>query len=697
MKRALRSALAVICILVISVCLILILNRLAGGARVDLTAERLYTLSEGTRNILAKLNQPVRLKLYYSRAAAMKGPEEIRFYNTYYLYVRDLLEEYVKLSNGRLSLTVIDPRRFTEDEDEAIAHGVKQFPISEDENFFFGLVAQTELGKEKVIPFFEPQRQEFIEYDISKLIASVTQREKRKVGVLSPLEVMGTGMSPYMMQMLRMQGREPSGPWTIISHLQDRYEVTSVDKDAETIPADIDFLMVVHPKDLPEKTLFAVDQFVMRGGKLVVFVDPHCLADRPMQPMMYGPTEQRTSSDLNALLRKWGVEMEPDKIVTDRALAIRTMLGRNQRPELLLTYLNLDDNCMNRKEVITADLHSVRMLFAGVLKPLSVDGVSVTPLMTTTREAGTWTPSSPFDLMMPNPQTIRERSQDSPEPIILACRITGRLHTNFPEGPPGKKEEATSSEKKGESGEGHEAKEIDRQDPPDSGPESAKAESATSGGEAGEAEKPASGSEGEGAKPAAKVIAESPPDATVVVVADVDVITDLLAYQDTFFGMAQVGDNASLLFNCLDFLSGTADLIRIRSRGQISRPFKVVDEIELEAEKATADKEAAVNEKIKEYEEKLRKLGAEADEKNIRLVASAALAERKKLQEELRKLRKEKRELLASKRSRIERLKVRLQTHAMIWAPSGVLAIAIVLALVRYIRARRYLARRIEG
>jgi len=697
MKRALRSALAVVCILVISVCLALIINRLAGGARLDLTEDKLYTLSAGTRSILAKLNQPVRLKLYYSRAAAMKGPEEIRFYNSYYVYVRDLLEEYVKLSNGRLRLTVIDPRRFTDEEDEAIAHGVKQFPISEDENFFFGLVAQTELGKEKVIPFFEPNRQEFVEYDISKLIASVTQREKRKVGVLSPLPVMGTGMSPYMLQMLRMQGRQPSGPWTIITHLQDRYEVTTVEKDADEIPEDIDFLMVVHPKELPEKTLFAIDQFVMRGGKLIVFVDPHCLSDRPVQPQMYAPTEQRTSSDLNALLEKWGVEMVKDKIVTDPALAIRTMLNRNQRPELLLTYLNLNEECMNMDEVITADLHSVRLLFAGVLKPLEVEGVTVTPLMTTTREAGTWTPSSPFELMMPNAETVREHVESSPEPIVVACRITGKLQTNFPDGPPGEKKEKGSSsgeseeEKKEASGEKEESNSAGDKEAGKGNSESAPPAKPSPEGDAAEpaaeAEKPKE----------AEVIAESPDDATVIVVADVDVISDLLAYQETFFGMAQVGDNASLVFNSLDFLSGSGDLIHIRSRGQISRPFKVVDRIEVEAEKATADKEAAINEKIKEYEEKLRKLGAQVDEKNVRLVASAALAERKKLQGELRKLRKEKRQLLAAKRSRIERLKVRLQTHAMVWAPVMVLAVAVVLALGRYIKARRYAARRMEG
>ena len=204
--KTLRAALAVLCIAVVTLSAVLIIQKVAGRVRVDLTQSRLYTLSQGTRDVLARLNQPVHLKLYYARTAAMKGSEEIRYYNNYYLYVRDLLQEYASRSGGMLTLSIIDPRPFSDEEDEAIREGVQRYPLSEDEGFFFGLSADTELGKQKAIPVFRPDRQQFVEYDISRLISTVTQREKKKIGVLSSLPVMGAEMSPYLMQMMQMQG-----------------------------------------------------------------------------------------------------------------------------------------------------------------------------------------------------------------------------------------------------------------------------------------------------------------------------------------------------------------------------------------------------------------------------------------------------------------------------------------------------------
>ena len=226
----LRMALGVACIVVIALCVAMIVEKLIGRARADLTEHRMYTLSEGTRNIIGKLNQPVTLKLYYSRVAARKGPEFLREYNNYYLYVRDLLEEYADLSNGNLKLEVVDPRPFTDEEEEAIhEHELKHYRISEDEKFFFGLVARNELGKKKVIPMFQRERQELVEYDISKLINSVTRTKKRRLGILSTLPVMGIKMTPAVMRMLQMQRQMPPPPWIIAEHLREGYEVERVE------------------------------------------------------------------------------------------------------------------------------------------------------------------------------------------------------------------------------------------------------------------------------------------------------------------------------------------------------------------------------------------------------------------------------------------------------------------------------------
>ena len=380
MINTLRTALAVVCILVITACAVLILRKTVARTRADLTQHKLYTLSQGTRNILAKLNQPVKLKFYYSRIAALKGPEQIRPFIDYALYVQDLLQEYVSLAHGELTLEIIDPRRFSDEEEDAIARGVEAVPLSKDENFFFGLVAQTELGKQNTIPFFDRARQEFLEYDLSKLIAGVTRRDKKKIGLLSSLEVMGSDMSPYMMQMMRMQGREPKKPWSLVQALREEFEVEALKPDADSIPGDIDFLMIVHPKNLPQAILFAIDQFVMGGGKLIVFVDPHCLSDEPPRDPRnpYAAMGQKKSSDLNVLLKTWGVEMDPDLIAADRALAVTTAFRRGQRPAPVLIFLELAEQSVNADEVITAKLHNLKMLFAGVLKPVPDSGASIT-------------------------------------------------------------------------------------------------------------------------------------------------------------------------------------------------------------------------------------------------------------------------------------------------------------------------------
>jgi len=669
MNSNLRLALAAVCIVVLTLCSAMLANKLFGRARIDLTEHKIYTLSDGTRNILGKLNQPLKASLYYSRVAAMKGPEQIRFYNDYFLYVRDLLDEYAGLSGGKLKLNVIDPRPFSDEEEEAVRYGIKRIPLSDDESFCFGLVLRTELGNHKVIEFFDPTRQEFVEYDISKLVLDITRREKRKIGVISPLPVTGDDLSPYMMQMMQMQGRRPQQPWNIITHLKDQYDVENLGVEIDAVPDDVDFLMAIHPKDLKEKTLFAIDQYVMRGGKLLAFVDPHCLSDEPPEDPQnpYGRFEYSASSDLDTLLRGWGVEVDPQQIVSDRRLAVKAQL--RDRAEPLSIFLGLNESCVNVEQVVTAHLHSLQMLFAGSITKLPDAETSITPLLTTTSAGGVWEPQAPYELHMPDPHRIDNAVLEGSEPLTLACVITGNLKTNFPDGIALEDEDDTDGDDTGESG------------------------SDETGEAAGDATGEAEGEEE--AEEAPPVVREAPEDAVVMVFADVDFITDQLAYQSTFFGSSPRGDNSALVLNALEYLSGTGDLIAIRSRGRFNRPFVKVDQIEAEAEKATAAEMEAISRKIAEYEEKLRQLSAGASsEEDVELVRSAALSERQKLQEEIYRARREQRMLQDGKRKQIESLKASLQTHNMVWAPVAVLVIAIILAIVRTIRAKRYAARR---
>ncbi|MEK7994290.1 MAG: GldG family protein, partial [Planctomycetota bacterium] len=366
-----RAIIGAILILVIAFSVISACQNIGKPLKVDITDQRLYTLSDGTRAILGKLNQPIKARLYYAKTASLKGPDQIRFFNNYYEFVRALLEEYVAASKGLVELEVIDPRPFSDDEEQAVKYGLRRFPITDEENFFFGLVVQTQFGVEKAIPFFSPDRQNFVEYDISYLIDTAVTRQKKKVGVLSSLPVMGDDVSGYMAEMMLRQGQQPQPPWTIVEQLRKQYDVETVPADTNDIN-DVDILLVVHPKNLPEKTLFAIDQFVLKGGRTIVCVDPHCFSDVPPQmPMqMQMQMQQERSSDLNVLLRTWGIEMPANTFAGDRNLASMASIRANERPEKVIGYLNLvsEENCFTKDNVITGELNQVRFLFPGALK-----------------------------------------------------------------------------------------------------------------------------------------------------------------------------------------------------------------------------------------------------------------------------------------------------------------------------------------
>ena len=681
MTSVMRAILAILCIFVVTVCAILIVDWVFGRTGADLTEQELYTLSDGTRNILGGLSQPVTLKLYYARAAALKGPEEIRLYNNYFLYVRDLLNEYARLSNGMLNFSVIDPRKFSKEEEAAIKSGVRRVPFSEDENFYFGLVAGTEFGKTDAIPFFEPDRQEYVEYDISRLIVTVTQDVKKHIGVLSSLSVAGDDISqPNVMRLLQLQGREPTPPWIIASKLRKDYEIERLEPTTDTVCDHVDYLMVVHPKELSRETLYAIDQYVMRGGKLIVFVDPCCPEDKPPQNSR-NPWDSKTaweamnyksSSDLNALLRGWGVELQPDLIAVDRTLAA----SAGTPPEPLPVFMSLTEECINSDEIITAKLHKLTVLYAGALVEVPGSETTVTPLLTTTSVGNTWKPAALSELKIPRAKKILEATSDGVKPLMLACRISGKLKSNFPDGL-GKDAGDSSA---GGREEDNAVKEEDRH---------------THEGEAGHTHDHAHGhTHLHVHQKDLPHFNETAEETTVLVFADVDMITDKLTYEKAFYGWAQVGDNANLVFNALDYLGKFEDLIAIRSRGRFNRPFTRVDQIEADLEKHSWDEIQKINKKIQEHKERLRELVASEAGEDSRLLQSQTAAEREKIREDISACLLDLRELNADKREELERLKMTLMGATMVLAPSLVLLIAIVLGVVRFAKAKVYAARR---
>ena len=659
MNRIVRVIIGIILVLVITFCAISICQNIGKSLRVDVTKQNLYTLSDGTKAILDKLNQPVKVKLYYAETAAMKGSDQIQYFNNYYQFVKALLEEYASEAKGMIDLQIIDPRPFSEDEVQALRYGLKRFPITEEESFFFGLVVQTQFGVEKVIPLFSPDRQNFVEYDISYLIDTAITRQKTKIGILSSLPVMGSDVSGYMAQMMQMQGQRPKPAWTFIEQLRSQYEVKGIASDVDEVN-DVDILLVIHPKDLPEKILFAIDQFVLKGGRAIVCVDPHSFADTPDQMAMQRGAPSSQNSDLNRLLRNWGVEMPPKIFAGDRSLALKASIMENQRPQKIIGFLSLTPQCFNPDSVITADLNQIRMLFPGILKEVTnsdnkEDDIKIDrrPLLLTTNRGNSWTLSSPYELMMLNPLQLMQKFVDGTEPVTMGYLLTGKFKSSFQEG-------------------------IEVEVETDEGESSEKSK------EAGEEKKTV--------KKRVTGITEATEDCVVAVFADVDFISDMVAYQRTFVGSIAIGDNATLLLNTIDELRGSSDLVSIRSRGNFRRPFVVVDNIEEQAERETATEEARINAEIVGFRNELNDIISNAKEGEDDVIGSSILQKKKDLEIKLHEAQRKLRSVKMKRRERIESLGNILMNFNMLLTPAIILIIAIVLGIRRSIRKRHYIS-----
>ena len=655
MNRTMRAFLGAVFVLVITFSAISISQNIGKGLKVDVTDQHLYTLSDGSRAILSKLNQPITAKLYYSKTATIKGSDQIRYFNNYYEFVKSLLEEYVAASNGMVKLEIIDPRPYSEEETEAMRYGLTRYQLTEDETFFFGLVVQTEFGVDKVIKFFSPDRENFIEYDISSLIDSAITRQKRKVGVMSSLPVMGD--SEYMARMMQMQNQNPKQAWTFIQQLRTKYEVTEVPTDANDIN-DVDILLIIHPKDLSERTLFAIDQFVLKGGRTIVCVDPYCFSDVPDSPMNRQMAMQMPrNSDLNVLMRTWGIEMPENTFAGDKEIMAQPgRITGNPRSDKLIGYLDLVSgdsvtDCFDKDSVITGQLNLVEVLYAGILKevvePNQQDNeakIEKMPLIMTTDKGNSFSISSPYELMMPADLTKRFIPGD--KPVVLGYMLKGHFKSSFPNG--------------------IEIEVMPKEPDDPNNPEKIKQQITG--------------------------LTESAEEGLVIVYSDVDFISDLLAYESWFFGKRVYGDNSALMLNSIDVLTGSSDLVSIRSRGNFKKPFIVVDEIKKKAEAETAEEVARLNQEISNYANQLQLILSSAKEGQEEVVGSSIIQAQRDIELKKREAERQLVQVQRKRRERIEHLGNMLRNFNMLAAPIVILLIAVLLGIRRGLMKRHYIS-----
>lgn len=440
MEKYKENNLKVILGLFSMILLIYIGSTLFKGARIDFTQENLYTLSKGTKSILSKLDAPIQLKLYYSKTAANKGTEGLRAFNNHFLYVQELLRQYVQNSRNNLSLEVIDPRPDTPEEEDAMAYGLKKFNLTETERYYFGLVAENESGTEKIIEFFDPNQRDKLEYDLTKLIYTVLNPQKKTVGIISSLNVLVDNESPYMAQIMRMQGKPVEDSWVVTKMLQEFYTVKKIEQDTKEING-IDTLIVIHPKGFSEETLFAIDQYLVKGGNLLVFADPNAVSDQ----MGFGGISQSPDSNFTKLMEKWGIEIKPNTFAGDKYLSGVGRFSPNQPSGRLLAILNCNESCAeDYQDNVTSGVNNSTFIFPGVLKAKAVEGVTHTPIMATTEKGNEYTAKG---YEFNNPQALWNKFSEGSEPVVIAYKAVGKFKSAYPDGLKNKKQESKQAVK----------------------------------------------------------------------------------------------------------------------------------------------------------------------------------------------------------------------------------------------------------
>lgn len=401
-----------------------------GNIRLDLTEQKLYTISEGTERILGELDEPINLYFFYSDKAARDLP----VLRNYAMRVEEMLKAYEREAGGKIKLHIVDPEPFSEDEDKAAGFGLQAVPANQSgEQIYFGLAGTNAVDDKQVIPFFPLDQEEFLEYQLSQLVQGLAKPERPVVGLLSGLQLNGG---------FDMAARQPTPPWMVMEEVRQLFRIDSLKAGIDKIPDEVSVLLLVHPKHLPEPTLYAIDQFVLRGGKLLVFVDPLAEADNA-QPMMPGD-EQDKASDLEPLFKAWGLRMVPGKVLGDGSYAISVSMGQGQRPARHAAWLALPQRAMSQDDVATAGLESLNIATAGILEPVEGARTRFVPLLQSSEYA------MPLEVdrfaMLANPEELMRDLEPTGERYAVAARISGPAESAYPNGIEGQKDGLKSAE-----------------------------------------------------------------------------------------------------------------------------------------------------------------------------------------------------------------------------------------------------------
>ena len=619
MASRLMTTTGVVLALVLLFAVNILASRILGSVRIDLTENRLFTLSEGTRNTLASLEEPVTLRFYLSQRELGRVPG----IGGYADRVRALLDEYERLSGGKVRVHVIDPEPFSEDEDRAVAYGMRGVPLGLDEgSFYFGLAGTNSVDDEEVIPFFVTEREQFLEYDVTKLVYSLTGPRQKIVGLLSSLPIEGQGPP----QMQAAFGGMNAPPWMVVEQMRQLFEVRSLHPKLDEIPDDVDVLMLVHPQALPAEALYAIDQYVLRGGRVVAFVDPY--SETQQEGMAGGlmPPAGSRRSEIGELLTAWGVTLG-EEVIADLDLALKVRMEQGGRVVTFdyPVWMNVIPDTFDQEDIVTGNLGNLGFGTPGYLEPAEGAATTFTPLVTTTPRAAQFT-TAQVAAVTTDPRDLLDEYTPQDRAYTLVARVSGKVRTAFPEGRP-------------------------LPDPADGAGEEGNGPAETTGA-----------AEGDGAEadPEAEHLSESTEDAQIILIADADMLADRFwVVVEEFLGSRIAmpsAANGSFVNNVIDNLTGSGDLISVRNRGTFTRPFIRVVALRQQAERAFRTKEQELIAQLEETERRLVELEESNQGNDSLILTDAQRDELVGFRQERVRIRKELREVRRRLRADIEAL-----------------------------------------
>ena len=593
--------------------------------RFDLTESNIYTLSDGTKSILQSINEPLNFKLFYTKQIGDINP----VYQNYYDRVKEILGQYVLLSNNKIKLKIFNPKPFSNEEDKAVEYGLQGVEIMAGVYGYFGLIATNSTDDEEKIIFFQPDRTPFLEYDLSKIVTNLANPNRRIVGLYTDLPMFGT-FNP----LAKTRDAAEAPPWAVYNQMKEFFEVKRIHEKTSSIPEGLELLMLVHPKKIPERLLYMIDQFVLKGGKLLVFIDPNSETES-FSPNTNQVKESDNNSNLNELLDKWGVELVENKVVGDLLSARRVQIGASDQPSVTdyIAWLDIKKDHMDDTHQATSKVQRLTFATSGFLKNNEKNNnISFRRLVWST------TQSMQIDVadvkFTPNPTNLLRNFVPSNEELTLAAEIKGNFSSNFPDGPP----------------DTNIKNDFDKN----------------------------------------KHINESIKPTTLVILADTDMLYDeyWLKYEQSG-EVLPIANNADFTVNLLEYLNGTEDLIGLRGKGVSSLPFVKVEKIQKEAEQKFRSKEQELLEKLNNYQGKLENIQkGSVEDGGKTLLTEKETLEIDKFREEMIFVRSELRKVQNALRKDIEKLDSTLKFFNIFFVPILLIIISLVLGFIG--RRKRY-------